>query len=186
MGPAASGAVWQQESYGCCDLTRPSQFISAKAERQGWMTSAPFKTAFKCLATGDLSGSRKAATGQWPWFGSAASALQNSPTGIEAPRRGLLERITPADDSFNSNGGRTRLRPVAVPDLRQALNRGGTRAVQSIRMIGGGVSKVSFASSRGASEIDHVVTHGFTVADLKSRCRQCMHSPCRCDVRVAA
>ena len=28
-GPAASGAVWQQiTSYGCCDLTRPSQFTS--------------------------------------------------------------------------------------------------------------------------------------------------------------
>lgn len=27
-GPAASGAMWQQQAYGRCDLTRPSQFIS--------------------------------------------------------------------------------------------------------------------------------------------------------------
>jgi hypothetical protein len=43
VGPAASGAVWQQLTYRCCDLTRPSQFecLSESNQRQNRMAGWP-------------------------------------------------------------------------------------------------------------------------------------------------
>lgn len=122
------------------------------------------------------SDERRAAQAASPVTARPADAVNRFPhrgCGYARTEGNVTRDVTAGETApqFNSNGGRTRLRPVsterACASTARPANRGGKRAVQSIRMIRRRYYKALIRSG----ESDLAVTQDFGVAEFNSSSR---------------
>lgn len=152
-GPAPALRVGELPAQAACASGQPARIVSFGGWHPRWV-HGPENRATAMSRDGSIP---SPSANQCPASSAVERLLCKQWVGGSNPSLGSI--------TFNSNGGRTRLRPVREIErnLPYLSSRGGNRAVQSIRID----RRQGVASLIAPGEDEHVVRHVFTAADLQ-------------------